>query len=215
MLYELRTYEANPGKGPALESHIKEAGRLFKKHDLNAPVFWTDIIGRGPQVTYMWKYEDMTERNTKLGSFVSDQEWKDLTDRERAEHGEITARIHNKMLTPTAYSPEPVFDFSKVHELRIYHAVPGKLADLNRRFQDNSDRILRRHGMNVLGYWTEAFGTSNQLVWVIEFDSLAHREECWNSFRTDEEWPGVSAESTKNGELVAYPESRMLAPLRF
>ena len=73
------------------------------------PSSGTDIIGRGPQVTYMWKYEDMTERNTKLGSFVSDQEWKDLTDRERAEHGEITARIHNKMLAPTAYSPEPVF----------------------------------------------------------------------------------------------------------
>ncbi len=215
MLYELRTYEANPGKGAALQDHLQEAARLFRKHELRALVFWADVIGRGPQVTYMWKYEDVAERQQKLGAFVSDPEWKDLTAREAAEHGEITARIHNKLLQPTPYSPEPVFDVNKLHELRVYHAVPGKLGDLNRRFQENSDRILRRHGMNVLGYWTEAFGTSNQLVWVIEFDSLAHREECWNSFRTDEEWPGVAAESTKNGELVAYPESRILAPLPF
>ena len=64
MLYELRTYEANPGKGPALQSHIQDAARLFRKHELRALVFWNDVIGRGPQITYMWKYEDMAEKGT-------------------------------------------------------------------------------------------------------------------------------------------------------
>ena len=50
---------------------------------------------------------------------------------------------------------------------------------------------------------------------MVGYDSLAHREQCWDSFRTDTEWPKVSAESTKDGEIVAGWENRILSPTAY
>ena len=215
MLYELRTYEATLGNMGVLVKHLEVAAGLFKKHGLVAPGFWTDEIGRGNRVTYMWKYEDVAERNKKLAAFSTDQAWKDQVAEETREYGTITARTHNTIMQPTAYSPEPDFSVNKVHELRTYHAAPGKLPALHQRFAENSDRLLRKHGMNVVGYWTDMVGTSGRLIWMVGYDSLAHREQCWDSFGTDDEWPKVRDESIKDGELVSRAENIMLNPTAF
>ena len=34
-----------------------------------------------------------------------------------------------------------------VYELRIYHAVPGKLDELGTRFRDDTDKLFAKHGM--------------------------------------------------------------------
>src|SRR5229473_52917 len=62
MLYEWRTYEAMPGKFLALQKHLEIAAGLFQKHGLGVLGFWTEEIGTGFQVTYMWKYADVEER---------------------------------------------------------------------------------------------------------------------------------------------------------
>src|ERR1700730_17011715 len=43
---------------------------------------------------------------------------------------------------------------AKVYELRIYHAVPGKLESLVARFRDYTDKLFAKHGMKSLAYWT-------------------------------------------------------------
>jgi hypothetical protein len=53
MIYEWRTYEAPPGKLPALHIHLEVAAGLFKKHQLGVLGFWTEEIGTGAQVNYM------------------------------------------------------------------------------------------------------------------------------------------------------------------
>jgi hypothetical protein len=40
MIYEWRTYEATPGKLPALQTHLEVAAGLFKKHQLGVLGFW-------------------------------------------------------------------------------------------------------------------------------------------------------------------------------
>ena len=215
MLYELRTYEATVGNMGALVEHLEAASGLFKKHGLQAPGFWTDEIGVGNRVTYMWKYEDVAERNKKLGAFISDPAWSALVAEETRKYGQITAQTHNTIMQPTAYSPESDFSVNNVHELRTYYAVPGKLQTLHKRFADHSDRLLRKHGMNIVGYWTDMVGTSNRLIWMVGYDSVAHREQCWDSFATDTEWPAVRDESIKDGEIVARSENRILNPTAF
>ena len=58
MIYEFRTYEATPGNLPALNKHLEVAAGLFKKHGLGVMGFWTEEVGTGGQVNYMWVYED-------------------------------------------------------------------------------------------------------------------------------------------------------------
>src|SRR5215203_6931670 len=101
MIYEWRTYEAMPGKLLALNIHLEVAAGLFKKHGLGVLGFWTEEIGTGGQITYMWIYSDLEDRQKKLAAFGADVAWQQQVAEETAKEGVIVARIHNTMLQRT------------------------------------------------------------------------------------------------------------------
>ena len=41
-----------------------------------------------------------------------------------------------------------------VYELRIYHAVPGKIENLVARFRDHTMKLFADHGIKSVAYWT-------------------------------------------------------------
>lgn len=214
MIHEWRTYEAMPGKVAALSTHLEVAAGLFKKHGLGVVGFWTEDVGTGGQITYMWTYANFEERQKKLAAFASDDAWKQQVAEETAKEGVIVARIHNTMLQSTPYSPEPQLK-GKIQEWRIYDAVPGKLPDLHNRFANHTLKLFEKHGMENIGYWTEVFGTSNRLVYMLGYPSLGDREKSWASFMKDPDWQHARAESEKNGTLVAKVANRMLRPTAY
>ncbi|MGC2768180.1 MAG: NIPSNAP family protein, partial [Candidatus Acidiferrum sp.] len=44
-------------------------------------------------------------------------------------------------------------DSNRVFELRVYHAVPGKVPALESRFRDTISKLLAKHDLKVVGYW--------------------------------------------------------------
>jgi len=44
-------------------------------------------------------------------------------------------------------------DGDHVFELRIYHAVPGKVPALESRFRDAASKVLAKHDLKAVGYW--------------------------------------------------------------
>jgi len=214
MIYEWRTYEAMPGKLPALHTHLEVAARLFKKHGLGVLGFWTEEIGIGAQVNYMWIYADLEERQKKLAAFGEDPAWKQQVAEETEKEGVIVARTHNTMLQLTPYSPVPRLS-TKIQEWRIYEAMPGRLPDLHNRFANHTLRLFEKHGMANIGYWTEVFGTSNRLVYMLGYPSLGDQEKSWAAFQADPDWQRARAESEKNGTLVAKTYTRILRPTAY
>ena len=100
-----------------------------------------------------------------------------------------------------------------IHELRIYHCVPGKLAALNERFSTITLKIWERHGIRQAGFWTTLIGPSNMtLHYMLEWQSLAEREEKWGAFQADPEWHTKRAETEKDGAIVARVENHILLP---
>jgi hypothetical protein len=75
--------------------------------------------------------------------------------------------------------------------------------------------LFMKHGMENIGYWTETFGTSNRLVYMLGYPSLGERETSWQAFGADPEWQRVWAESGKNGTLVAKIRNRVLRPTAY
>ena len=76
-----------------------------------------------------------------------------------------------------------------LHELRIYHCLPGRLPALNKRFENATLEIWKKHGIRQAGFWTVAIGPSNTaLYYLLEWDSLAEREQRWTAFENDPEW---------------------------
>jgi hypothetical protein len=103
-----------------------------------------------------------------------------------------------------------------IHELRIYHCVPGRLPALLKRFETVTLEIWQRHGIRQAGFWTVAIGESNQaLYYLLAWESLAEREQKWNAFMADPEWLQKRAESEKDGPILERVANQILMPTSF
>tara|TARA_B110000090_G_scaffold131959_1_gene145313 strand:- start:8 stop:334 length:327 start_codon:yes stop_codon:yes gene_type:complete len=102
------------------------------------------------------------------------------------------------------------------HELRVYHTASGKLPELLNRFETITLKIWERHGIRQAGFWTVAIGENNHdLIYLVEWESLAEREEKWNAFQVDPEWLEKRAVTEKNGPLVTTITNSILQPTSF
>jgi NIPSNAP len=103
-----------------------------------------------------------------------------------------------------------------IHELRIYHAMPGKLPALLTRFENTTVRLFEKHGIKQIGFWTVAIGESNQdLIYILQWDSLAERDKRFAAFQADPEWIETRRKSEENGPLLSSFSNSILAPTSF
>ena len=106
----------------------------------------------------------------------------------------------------------------KVYELRIYHAPPGKLADLETRFRDHTVDIFKKHNMTSIGYWVPQDadkGHDNTLIYILAHESRDSARKNWGEFARDPEWVSVSKASEANGKIVDKVESTFMDPTDF
>ena len=106
MIYELRTYEAAPGKLAALNARFREhTTPLFARHNMQVVGFWTYAHGGwSDQLVYMMAFDDMADRDRKWAAFGADPDWIKARD-ESQRDGTLTVRIRSDLLRPTDYSP--------------------------------------------------------------------------------------------------------------
>ncbi len=103
-----------------------------------------------------------------------------------------------------------------LYELRIYHAAPGKLPALNKRFAEHTLKFWDKYGIRQVGFWTTLIGDNNHdLYYFLEWQSLAEREQKWDAFAADAEWLKVRAETEKDGPLVTSISNLMLSPTAY
>ncbi len=124
----------------------------------------------------------------------------------------IAAAAGTFMTSPqitTAAEPE-----NRFFELRIYTTHPGKLDALHARFRDHTIRIFKKHGMQIVGFWTPTEGeeANNTLVYMLAYPDADAREKAWKAFRDDPEWQKAYADSRKDGPIVMKVENKFLTP---
>jgi hypothetical protein len=102
-----------------------------------------------------------------------------------------------------------------IYELRIYDVIPGKLPALNDRFASTTVRVFERHGIKVIGFWTDVVGVSNRITYVVGFEDLAHRQRAWAETLSDPELVTAFAESEKDGPLIARMTNTIMRPTSY
>jgi hypothetical protein len=103
-----------------------------------------------------------------------------------------------------------------IYELRIYHCAPGRLPELNKRFENTTLKLWEKHGIEAVGFWTTLIGPSNQtLTYMLKWENLAERESRWNAFSSDPEWLAKRAESEAESIIVERIENQMLTPTAY
>src|SRR5262245_42352439 len=102
---------------------------------------------------------------------------------------------------------------TRVYEMRVYYAAPGKLDALNARFRDHTVKLFEKHGLTNVGYFVPTGeNKDNKLVYFIAAPSKEARDKSFKTFGADPDWKKAAAESEKNGKLVTKVESTFLSP---
>lgn len=103
---------------------------------------------------------------------------------------------------------------TRIFELRIYTAAPGKMAALNSRFRDHTCKLFEKHGMTNIGYWnpTDPKEAERKLYYILAFPSREAADKSWKAFGADPEWKAVREASEKDGRLVENVERVFLHP---
>lgn len=103
---------------------------------------------------------------------------------------------------------------TRVFELRIYHAAPGKMKALHERFRNHTCKLFKKHGMELIAFWSpqDPKDAEQRLIYVLAYPSKEAAEASWKAFRSDPEWLKVRDESEKDGKLVAKIESVYMDP---
>jgi hypothetical protein len=103
----------------------------------------------------------------------------------------------------------------RVFELRTYYTNEGKLDDLHKRFRDHTCQLLKKHGAELIGFWTpqdDKDGKGSRLVYLLAFPSREAAKQTWKEFGEDPRWQKAREQSHKNGVLVKKVESVFLEP---
>jgi hypothetical protein len=106
----------------------------------------------------------------------------------------------------------------RVYELRTYPCYEGKLEALKANFRDHNIELLKRHGIESIGYWVpeDPELAKNTLVYLVVHPSRAAADKNWAEFHKDPEFMKLAAESEeKNGKIVQKVESVYLDPADF
>jgi hypothetical protein len=87
---------------------------------------------------------------------------------------------------------------SRCFELRTYTVKgegPGSIDLLHSRFREHTNRLFRKHGMTIVGFWQPLnAGMENTLIYLLAYKDAAARDAAWSAFRTDPEWTKVTKE---------------------
>ncbi len=105
MIYELRIYQAAPGKMPALLQRFETTTLgIWQRHGIKATGFWTTLIGASNlQLTYMLQWESLADRERRWSAFMADPEW--ISKRTESEtDGPLVTSFSNQILQPTPFS---------------------------------------------------------------------------------------------------------------
>jgi hypothetical protein len=105
---------------------------------------------------------------------------------------------------------------NRVFELRVYHAVPGKLPALETRFRDTTSKLLAKHDLKVVGYWVpeDAPAWDNTFIYVVAHSSREEAKRNWDAMFADPAFQEVIKAEQAN-KLVEKVDVAYMRPTDF
>ncbi len=107
-------------------------------------------------------------------------------------------------------------DSNRVFELRVYHAVPGKVPALVSRFRDTASKLLAKHDLKAVGYWVpeDAPASDNTFIYILAHPSREEAKKNWDALRADPAFQEM-AKSEQTEKLLEKVDSTYMQPTDF
>jgi hypothetical protein len=107
-------------------------------------------------------------------------------------------------------------DNNRVFELRVYHAVPGKLPALESRFRDTASKLLAKHDLKAVGYWVpeDAPAWDNTFIYILAHPSREAAKKNWDAMFADPAFQEM-VKSEQTDKLVEKVDVTYMQPTNF
>ena len=106
-VYELRVYQAAPGRLAELLARFREhTAKLFDRHGMKNVAYWTpvDEPQKSNTLIYILQHPSREAAAANWKSFQDDPEWKSVRDKSEA-NGKLVENVESTFLTLTDFSP--------------------------------------------------------------------------------------------------------------
>ncbi len=225
-IYDLVTMTANPGKLEALINRLREKIPLLDRHGFEVLGFWThhgDMEQTEGKLLCLFAFPNLEAATNSWKALQDDPDDRALIARTDRDGIVLKEGLKTSMdLLDFSPIPRPVpVDAAaprRVFQLRILDVASGRYDALYSRFRVPGDRLLKKCGMEPVGYWTthqEGGGQPTQIIYMIAFPSIEAARESWSMFATDPEWKVALERSLQGGDPVTNTESFMLSAVDF
>jgi hypothetical protein len=101
---------------------------------------------------------------------------------------------------------------NRVFELRTYYAADGKMDALHARFKNHTVKLLQKHGMELIGFWTDVKEPNRKLIYLVAHKSKDAADASWKAFRVDPDWVAAKTKSEEGGSLTTKIEVVWMNP---
>lgn len=219
-LFELRIYHCEPGKLNDLIARFQNhTTGLFEKHGMTNIGYWVPVKEDNNSLYYVMAYPDLTSREASWKAFSADPVWNEVRKKSE-ENGKIVKSVESVYMNPENFTPKIRPKASKkerVFELRIYTCHPGRLPALEKRFDNHTMKLFKKHGMTNIAYWksVEKDDAQPRLIYFLAHDSEKAGKTSFEHFGKDPKWIRARDESEKDGKIVQKLESIYMKPLSF
>jgi len=220
--YEMQIHYAEPGRLKYLQNRYRRfAVPLYRKHNIQIEGFWSPTDPKDERIISVLSYYNQASWLRSTKDFLRDPKW-----RKGIYLSESVGRLETKtekfFLSCTDFSGIKFPRSSsktRVFELRVYNATPGKLPNLLERFRNHTVKLFEKYGMTNLWYWTvvDAYPSQETLVYLLAHPSQEAGLKAFTDFRNDPEWIKIRKDSEEKagGSLTVKVESLYMKPLDF
>lgn len=108
-------------------------------------------------------------------------------------------------------------DSNRVFELRVYHAVPGKVPELETEFRDKVTKLFAKHDLKPVGFWKPVDGAyaDNTFIYIIAHPSRDAAKQHWDAFRADPAFQEMMKAQQGDAKIVEKVDSTYMEPTSF
>ena len=201
MIYEIRTYQIEPGSLAEVEKRFGEAYEYRKKYS-PLTAFWHTEIGPLNEIIHVWGYKDLAERAKVRAEAAKDTNWPPkISEFIRKMRAEIV-NAFDFVPTPTPGKMGPIF------EIRYYTLKGGTLPATAEGWKAKlPDRI--KLSPVVLAGGVE-FGKANGFVHIWAYQSMDQRMQVRDEARKKGVWPPGGG-----GDRLISQQNKIVMPSAF
>ncbi len=202
MIYEVRTYNLQPGSVPVFEENFAKALPAREKYS-KLGAFWHTEFGQLNQVIHVWPYEDIEERNRIRAEASKDPDWPPKND------PNMYVNMESEIYTPAPFM-RPLGgdqDLGNIYEMRVYTYKPGSMPEVVNRW---AAAVPHREEYSPLAAaMSSEIGDLNKWIHIWPYKDLNDRAKVRAEALKNPNWP------PQTREFLVKQENKLMVPASF